>query len=111
MATAALTLPRYPTTRHAVERFVLRIRRDLSVKTSEGFVQAQMALWAVLADAELDYGWPDWLRGRAPANCAGYLHTTDQHGRDVVFPLARQGRREVVTTVLVRGWDGDHAAS
>lgn len=107
MASRAVTLPRIPTSRHAVERFTQRLRRDLPLDTDADWVRAELELWAVLADAAFVESWPAWVKRQRPKVYRGHFETTDQHGRTVIFPVARNDQGENVTTVLVQGWDDD----
>lgn len=96
----SIALPQVPTSRHAVERFVQRCRPDL--KGADPVVQ-QFELWAVLDEAVREFDWPEWLPfNRKPQGCRAHLRRGD-----VVFPIVRSRGADLVTTVLVRGWEGD----
>jgi hypothetical protein len=82
--------------RHAVERFVERIRPDLPWREPDEFVRAQTELLAWMQDAKWGEDWPAWLAGRLEPQ---------RHLRvgDACLPLRRVGQRSwVVTTILTR---------
>lgn len=95
MSAVAVRLSRYVLTRHAVERFVQRVRPDLDFRSEEGFVRAwtEMRLW--MEDAVERSEFPAWLVDRHPC-----VHL--QVGDDAVVCFTQTRTRRIVRTVLTR---------
>lgn len=101
---------RYPVTRHAAKRYLERCAPHLGEWNGYTAMKVRLEMRQLMAQAEWDYEWPDWLSDRAlhglGIDSPGHLRIDDS----TVFILAhakRNGKR-VVVTVLTR--DGEQEA-